>query len=357
MEVPAEHLPALQSLLAKLTLKKAPKKSKADYDVVRVLAHTVNENGEWSFLLRFKCGSEEWIPDKDCHCEALIKEYMSTHAVRVRTAYLICRVSSLVNREEYKVTTLDAQLQAVRAVAIKDYPDYRHKVVQFVCGAYKRLPRILEDVCESASPNDVLLVHRVDRLSRNMSAVSLLTDLMKRGVQIRSVDDNIELKPSSQSDFWQALVHAQREAERMSVRSKGTLQYRRARGDYIGSAKYGYKLVREPLEPAAAASAAKAAAAQPDSGESKKPLYRVVLRENEYEQKIISKVRSSKKSDQEIADAFNEKGITKRGKPWTAGMVGALRVGCKRPPNSSYEVSAKKSRRNSTDTDSSGFSE
>jgi DNA invertase Pin-like site-specific DNA recombinase len=134
--------------------------------------------------------------------------------------------------------------------------------------------------------------------------LSWLEDLNDRGVRIYSVEENMWYE-EKKLDFIQGIVDANKESHMLSKRIRASIQHRRERGDEcLGQVPFGKKLVW-----------------------SQKKGCRVIV-ENPEEVKIMKEINKMAVRDcfgkDQIARVLNERGYRKRGRRWTAKMVGPL---------------------------------
>ena len=111
---------------------------------------------------------------------------------------------------------------------------------------YQRLRRMVEDGQVS-----VIYSYSLSRLSRSLSEYASLAELCQReSVKVRLVKEGEFDYSSASGRFTVGILAllAQMEAELAQERAKDTISARRARGDFIGSAGYGKRLVRGRLE-------------------------------------------------------------------------------------------------------------
>jgi len=275
---------------------------KSSVEVTKVLDSSI-VNGKYSFLLKFKgYSTPEWLNEDDCNCEELISEYL--HSKGVNTIHLFCRVSSKTQSGPNHVS-LQAQEEALRQCAStldKGSLTYRVKVHYIVGSAYKEIPKGLLVIGDAVKRNDVIMIHRVDRLSRNITKfLTFLEDLNKKGVYIYSLQEKLWYDKDN-TEFLQAVVNATREADAISSRVKSNVAFRKNRGDAsLGSVPYGYKLTKS-------------------AEDSSAPLVKV---ENDSEQNAINYVMSNYNgwNHAKVANQLNNMGCKKRGRSWSALMV------------------------------------
>lgn len=267
--------------------------------VRRVVNHRVGESGEFEFSVEWVADrTREWVADDDCNCEGLISKYLAKN--NINTAHLVCRVST---PDQAKCTniSLDAQEKELRNV-LSDYPNLtRVKVHRLSTSAYKQIPTILKNLAQTTIKGDVIMAWRVDRLSRNLEEfVEWSNQLTKSGVGLYSHSEGITYD-DNKTQFLQEVINAQREAEVLGQRVRLAYKMKRERGDErVGGLPYGkaYKRV--------------------DGG-------RMVVVDHPVESEVIARIVRSKSMSSRMAKELNKSGVFKRGRKWTAVMVGKIR--------------------------------
>ena len=195
----------------------------------------------FQFLVVFRNGEEEWLPDCDCHCEWLISRYLQT--VRITTAYLVCRVSSKGQVGEDHVSLEAQEARLIEKVRMSTHQ--RVKVFKISASAYHKVPEVLQHVGEAANPGDGIFIYRVDRLTRNIvESLAWMESLNARGVLIYACEEELSYS-RSKLDFLEAVIKAHRESENISKRVLEANRRRRERGDQgLGALPYGKKYQR-----------------------------------------------------------------------------------------------------------------
>lgn len=264
-------------------------------EVEKVLSHSVYQN-QWVFELLFTDGEIRFVADEECDCEWLISNYLAEK--NINTAYIFCRVSTKEQASSTSIS-LEAQEEAIRPL-VQNYQ--RVKVFKISCSAYKKIPKVLEDIGECATSGDGIFVWRVDRLSRNIvKYLEWMEDLEKHGVELYSVNDALYYS-SNKTQFIQAVLDAQKEAELLGTRVKLINDRKKQRGDEaIGSLPFGKKYER--ILDAQGYTIKKVVIPHP--GE-------VALRDY---------IRESPMDATTIASHLNNEGNFKRGRKWSKGMI------------------------------------
>lgn len=270
----------------------------SQWEVTRVSAHKI-KGTTIRWRVHFRGGTSEWVSDSDCNCEALIQEYLSTTGTNIRTIYVICRVSSKKQAGPTHVSLKDQKVMIEKAAgSLKPDGHFnRIKTYHITSSAYKGVPKVLQDIGEVSRKGDMVMVYRVDRLSRNIvKYLSVLEEMHEKGVYIYAVEDQLWYH-HRKLDFLQLVLDANKESALISRRVKRSVAYRRNRGDYVGGVPYGWKLERDI------------------DGIVKKV-------QNAEEQKVIKIIRKGGRfCYAKTADKLNERGLRKRGKVWTSAMV------------------------------------
>ena len=318
IEIPEDKLNDVKRLLERLSMQdnhiaeqsRLVKRNEFQCEVKEIVAHSIELDknssiGRFRFLLRFKgYKTPEWIDDSECNCEILIRKYLREHVPHVRVAYGLCRVSSKHQTGPTHVSLI-AQEKRIRETAtlleLTKGEILRIKIFSIAASAYRGVPRQLHYIAECTCPRDILITYRVDRLSRNIVRfLSLLEDMDENGVLIYAQDENLWYH-NRKLDFLQHILDANKEAAIISKRVRLSIEHRRSRGDYIGSAPYGFRLARNPYT-------------------------KIVSKvRNMEEENVILRIKHlatySEMEFQDIADLLNREGVKKRGRTWTGKMV------------------------------------
>lgn len=309
-------------------------KSSTMYSVSSILDHYINEYGRITFTVQWGDGSISKISDSDCNCEELIHSYLSNKDLTacsceqtlvfvddedkqetkrqegdqcrcgfIKTIYGFCRISST---SQLHGISLDAQEQAIRRKILDlifeaDDPKHvRVKIYRIVSTAWKKTSNVLLDLLEFSASGDIIMVYNTDRLSRDIFEMpKLLLDACKRGVLVYSCDENMWWTRKDYCRFIQGLLYAHCESLKISERIRSSLDYLKSKGNYIGSAPYGFKVVKN------------------EQGIR-------TLVEDDGEKLIITEIKTRLGNGEDrltIANDLNFRLLTKRGKQWNANMV------------------------------------
>jgi len=296
-------------------------------EVADILDHKVKRrSGKFIFLIKWKGrgNGEEWVNEEDCNCDILIAKYL--RSTNVKTAYLFCRVST---KEQATSTndSLEAQESELRAAA-RRLGYTRVKVFSISKSAYKNIPRTLRNIGEIAIDEDIILVWRVDRLSRNIvKSLGWIQELHERGVEFYSHNEGISYSKNKMR-FCQALLDSNKEAEILGERIKLSYRRKRARGDeHVGGLAYGKKYKRIL------------------SSDGKSTVRKTVVN-NTDEMRVLESILDSDatRSAEYIAKRLNRNGRYKRGKRWNAGMVRRVRRGAYNTSSRNKKTMRKKKR-------------
>jgi DNA invertase Pin-like site-specific DNA recombinase len=273
-------------------------------EVKSIIDHRCTEEGI-EYLISWKGYSNEhnsWVNERDCNCFEKIVEYFHTKSEKM--AFLFCRVSTKDQASSVSVS-LKAQESELRKYAYeKGYDRKNIMVFKISESAYINIPKKLQQIGFFAKKGDIIMVHRVDRLSRNITKyLEWLEGLNDRGVKILSLSEKMSYS-KHKLDFIQNIVNAQKESMLIGKRIKSAFKVKRERGDAFG-APFGKKLVREK------------------SGK----MVRVNNTEELEQLKTIRNlVRNYKGSKKTLTRHVlkNVKNLKKRGKYWSAPMINAI---------------------------------
>lgn len=226
------------------------------------------------------------------------------------------RISCKNNNSFYNSTSLDSQLETCRKFAKQNDFIISDEISEIKSAFNDRkksqYSKMLRDIYRhkwGKSELKAIIVCDVSRFSRNLRQG--LTDLYKlenKGITIYAVDQNCQWGPTYTTSkaqkirFRNHLVQAEDESETKSLRQKRSYKYRKARGEYIGKAPYGFKTIRS---------------------KDKKRL----LTENNQEQKILKIIHCRYNKGftmNDIAYELNNKKMLRRGKEWTCNKIGYI---------------------------------
>ena len=167
-------------------------------------------------------------------------------------------------------------------------------------------PELAKALAHAKRAGAVLLVAKLDRLSRN---VHFLSGLLEAGVDFVAADNPV----ANRFTLHVLAALAEEEARAVSVRTKAALEAAKARGAKLGSARPGHWEGREDRRAEGQARATKRAARvnRAKAREAYTDLFPLML-----------EMREAGASLREIAETLNTQGhTTRRGKAWTAVQV------------------------------------
>ncbi len=329
LQVPQQYRDDVIELLARLMVqdKRAQKRqkneekqgtvTKKDYEVSRVRNHEISVTGKWRFNVTFKGWGNKswWIEDEDCNCENAIRTYLDDIGLDIPVVYCICRVSTKGQVGPTHVS-LEVQEKSLIAKAKSMCGSVvRIKVIRISESAYRGIPKTMAAIGEVARRGDSIFIYRVDRLSRNIfKFLGWLENLNDRGVTFYAQKENL-CYAQEKLRFVQCILDANKESESLREKTLALLRYRRERGDeFFGSLPFGWMGERVLIEGSADRT-------------------RLIKVENPKEQKIIRLIKSSMEENSAIAERLNARGLKKRGRAWTSGMVRSIKF----PPRSQAE--------------------
>ena len=271
-----------------------------EVEVKEVISHVVIE-GKWYFELLFNDGDQTLVPDDECNCEWLISNYLE--ALGITTVYVFCRVST---KDQASSTSLSLEAQEQEILPLVQGYN-RVKIFKISCSAYRNMPSALVDIGDCARKGDGVFVWRVDRLSRNIfKCLEWLEELGRKEVTIYAVDDGLDYS-SNKTDFIQAVLNAQKEADILGARVRLANRRKIQRGDEaIGSLPFGKKYERVL--------------------DHKGNTIRKVVVDHVEELGLQAYVRTSKLESNALATQLNNQGRLKRGRKWTKGMINNMRT-------------------------------
>ena len=242
---------------------------------------------------------DSWVLDKECCCEELIRSYLVSKNISLKTIYLICRVSTKSQTDEIS-TSLDSQeKEMMKNVEILSKFE-RIKIVRFHGSAWSGIPPQIRQVYNCAMPENAIMVWRVDRLTRNLELhIPHLTRLRDMNVKIYSSSESLEFG-SNRLPFLQAILIASEESETKSQRLKQAYKAIKERDGKVGRAPYGYRWVKQYDVNGVFVK----------KEQKIDPIYVDILHE-------IVTLYKEHKCCSKIVKELNNKGLKKNGKVWT----------------------------------------
>ena len=301
MEVPEELAEQIQRYMTQLQV--SGNTSTSDdgtipwiEEVQKVMNHRL-KNSNWEFQLKFVSGVE-WIPQDKCDCPDMISAYLKRK--NIKTTHLFCRVST---KEQTSCESTSLPLQESKLLEAVTDTTNRIVVHKISGSVYQRIPHQLMEVGEGAMEGDTIMVWRVDRLSRNIvDYLSWLEGLNNRGVNIVAFQEDLSYR-HNKLDFIQGIVNAQKEAEILGSRIRGSYEHRRDRGDEaVGRLPWGKKYHRILSEDGLST-------------------VRKLVVDNKEEIALTMRIRTSRARLGSLADKLNREGKFKRGRRWSPMMI------------------------------------
>ncbi len=215
----------------------------------------------------------------------------------MKQAVIYIRVSTMMQVDEG--VSLDAQKAKAKAWA--ELNDYEVKEVYTDAGiSGKRADNRtgLQNALHACSKDDALIVYSLSRLARSTKDTIEISELLQnKGADLVSISEKIDTTTASGKMVFRMLaVMAEFESDQLSERTKIAMQYKRSKGERVGSIPYGKKLH--------------------DNG--------IDLLPNSTEQEIILLIESLKRdglSLNKIAAHLNKTKHQPRGKKWYAQTI------------------------------------
>jgi DNA invertase Pin-like site-specific DNA recombinase len=159
------------------------------------------------------------------------------------TEYVIvyCRISS-------KTQSLGSQYDSCSTYCLNNQKTIS-KVITEIGSAktiqnLKKLKKLI-----NTEKNITILVYSIDRFCRNTSELQgILNILSKNNIKLLSVSENVDLvSASGKHTFRMRVSAAELEIDLLSERVRRSIAFRKSRGDYFGSPKYGYSIIRTAI--------------------------------------------------------------------------------------------------------------
>lgn len=173
-------------------------------------------------------------------------------------------------------------------------------------GKISERPQLAKALAHAKSAKAILVVAKLDRLSRNLA---FLSSLMEAGVEFTACDN----PHANRLTIHILAAIAEHEAKMISERTKTALAAAKVRGKKLGSSRPGHWEGREDRRLAGARAGTVAAATARRNA---------ATIENAMVLEIITKMRAEKNTWQSISDELNIQGhVTRRGNIWTPAGV------------------------------------
>jgi DNA invertase Pin-like site-specific DNA recombinase len=197
--------------------------------------------------------------------------------------------------------SLEAQEEKVRAMAKVLDIDELEVVVDAGASAKSLIRPGIQGVLQDLSAIDVLIVAKLDRLTRSVADLGRLLDLLERnGVSLVSVGESLDTGTASGRLVLNIMASvSQWEREAIGERTRDALQAKKARGERVGTVPYGFKLDGPQVVPCDA------------------------------ERGVLGNIAAMSQQGlplRTIAARLNDQGLrTRRGRPWSVSGVWHLR--------------------------------
>jgi len=120
------------------------------------------------------------------------------------------------------------------------------KIVKFSNKSARNMKnnKSLFSLTDKMKKDDILIIYRVDRLSRNFKlGLEVLNILKEKGIIIHSVDEKINYSKNP-IKFKKLLKKAEEFSDNMSNIQKKKINYLKQKGCHFGKPKYGYRSYR-----------------------------------------------------------------------------------------------------------------
>lgn len=277
-----------------------------EYEVKAIEGHrftsTSTPSASIEYKVKWDTNQTSWVSEENCNCDKLISAYCKTN--NIKTAYLMCRVSTQTQTGE-ECVSLDAQESELRHKA-NLMPIQRIKVVKYYGSAFKKMPTELEQLKEYVNKYDIVMVYRVDRLSRNVCSAIVWADYMTtKDVLIYALSEDIYYT-THKNVFRQYLLNAENEGVMIGSRIKMAIKLRKEQGNYRHKLQYGKRY--------------KTNVCLGSDGNQKTS---AEVEDNPGETAVINCIRQyiNNFSARDIAQRLNNKNCLKRGRKWNTSMV------------------------------------
>lgn len=208
------------------------------------------ENNKLFYYIKWKGYKElTWEPERNIsHRTDLIEEFKNMDSIcnlsLQAQAYIYCRVST---KEQSKYSNGHTSLEVQEEECRKYCESIGVKVISVVKEIYSAknmdMMKGLNYLIDIATRGQHIYVYDISRFSRNTHhALNILEILKNKGVSLVSVSEKITYSdPNSRNQFRLQLCSANHVSEICSEKVKASVRFRRARGDYIGRAPFGFK--------------------------------------------------------------------------------------------------------------------
>jgi DNA invertase Pin-like site-specific DNA recombinase len=107
---------------------------------------------------------------------------------------------------------------------------------------------------DHSRPFDVVIVVKLDRLTRSVRDAGTLSDYFQRNqIELTSIEESIDTSTAGGKLYWNIITAiSQWEREAIGERTRAAMQHKKANGERVGTIPYGYQLKAdgnlEPIE-------------------------------------------------------------------------------------------------------------
>jgi DNA invertase Pin-like site-specific DNA recombinase len=162
----------------------------------------------------------------------LMDDYVQKHS-SIKNVFCFARVSTKnqtgvdhISTEVQNKTMTDYLPQITGVKYVRRY--------NIVRSAFSKLPRELLAIRDIAKDGDVLLCHRIDRISRNIYDVEFFLKLHNAGITIISASENVLYTGKRDPDFPTKVLAGTLESISIGARVRASLDLLREKGHHIG---------------------------------------------------------------------------------------------------------------------------
>lgn len=119
-------------------------------------------------------------------------------------------------------------------------------IVSEIVSAYKSGQKKLNDILDTITSNDVIVVWEISRFSRNViEGAKMMNIIRSKQAGIYIVNDKCGFPSTCDYyDIINKITRAQQESDFISERAKRSIRYKKSIGSYIGVASYGKKIIK-----------------------------------------------------------------------------------------------------------------
>lgn len=234
------------------------------------------------------------------------------------TVFIYLRVSSRTQSDEkYGHVSLLAQEAKCREYCKKKKLGDPIVASEVVSARNMDNQQVLKRV-QTAKSGDHIVVYNISRYSRNVAqGVESLNSLLQRGVTVHAVMENTPYVSHTDRFTWHVqLSNAESESQATSERVKRSIDFRKMRGDHIGTPRYGYRAVRTTEN-------VRTILEDPNEQTVIKRIVMMIEGKSHQLEMEFNAMGFGKKPGlcNRVADILNGERVLRRGKPWTVQGV------------------------------------